>query len=377
MASFFLASHPRVVREAIERHRRGFDEDPVGYFYANVGPCESAVRAAAAEYLGVRDHEIALTDSTTMGLGLLFGGLKLRADHELLTTTHDHYSMHTALAHCADRDGARIRKVSLYDRATEATEEGMASAIARAITPKTRVVAVTWVHSSTGVKIPLARIATAVARANQGRSETDRVLLCVDGVHGLGVDSTELPALGCDFFSAGCHKWIFGPRGTGILWGSERAWASARPVIPCFTREAFDRWEAHDAPASPSGPYHSPGGFHSFEHRWALDAAFRFHLQLGKAAIAARIAALAARLRDGLAACPNVTLQTPRSPAVTAGIVCFEVKGYQPKAVVEALAKRNIIASTTPYATTYARLSTSLFNTKAEVDTAVGAVSAL
>src|SRR5215472_833050 len=69
-AGFFLASHPKPVRDAIEAHRRGLDENPIGYFFDNVGRREGEVLAAAAEYLGVSGEDIALTDSTTMGLGL-------------------------------------------------------------------------------------------------------------------------------------------------------------------------------------------------------------------------------------------------------------------------------------------------------------------
>src|SRR4029079_3808062 len=72
LAGFFLASHPRPVREAIERHRAGLDADPMGYWMTNEKTQEAAVLRAAAGYLGVAPADIALTDSTTMGLGLLY-----------------------------------------------------------------------------------------------------------------------------------------------------------------------------------------------------------------------------------------------------------------------------------------------------------------
>lgn len=68
-------------------------------------------------------------------------------------------------------------------------------------------------HSSTGLKMPVRRIADALAEINAGRSEADRVLLVVDGVHGFGVEDETVAQMGCDFFVAGTHKWIFGPRG--------------------------------------------------------------------------------------------------------------------------------------------------------------------
>src|SRR5215217_2977358 len=89
MSGFFLASHPKPVREAIEAHRRGLDADPIGYYHDQNEPSLVATLRAAADYLGVRPIDVALTDSTTMGLGLLYGGLQLAAGQEILTTTHD------------------------------------------------------------------------------------------------------------------------------------------------------------------------------------------------------------------------------------------------------------------------------------------------
>ena len=90
LAAFFLASHPAPVREAIDRHRAGLDADPIGYWHTHEEKQEAKVLQAAATYLSADPMDIALTDSTTMGLGLLYGGLQLRSGQEILTTTHDH-----------------------------------------------------------------------------------------------------------------------------------------------------------------------------------------------------------------------------------------------------------------------------------------------
>jgi isopenicillin-N epimerase len=109
MASFLLAFYPRPVRDAIETHRRGLDEDPVGYFNEHGGRLWGEVFAGAAEYLAANQAESAMTDSTTMGLGLLFGGIRLREGQEILTTVHDHYAMASSLRLRAERTGAAVR----------------------------------------------------------------------------------------------------------------------------------------------------------------------------------------------------------------------------------------------------------------------------
>ena len=378
MAGFLLASHPTPVREAIETHRRKLDENPAEYLYDHEEQLEGAVLQAAAEYLGGQPTEIALTDSTTMGLGLLYGGIVLRAGQEVLTTTHDHYSTAVSLQLRAAHTGATLRRISLYRQPASASQEEIVDTLVKAVQPQTRVVAVTWVHSSTGVKLPIRLMAEALATVNARRDEANRVLLCVDGVHGFGVENVSMADLGCDFFIAGCHKWIFGPRGTGLVWGKPEAWPLTTAVIPSFAAEAYRAWLQGRPPSDVSiSRLMTPGGFHSFEHRWALGAAFQFHQAIGKARIADRIHALNRHTKQGLAEMRHVTLHTPLSDELSAGLVCFTVTGMSPTQVVAHLSKRGIIASVTPYATSYARLAPSLLTSPEEVDKTLRAIGEL
>jgi hypothetical protein len=85
-AAFVLASHPAQVRDAIDRFRNDLDRDTVAATSQEI-ELENAAREAAARYLGVASNEVALTDSTTMGLGLTYHGLTLRADDHVVTST--------------------------------------------------------------------------------------------------------------------------------------------------------------------------------------------------------------------------------------------------------------------------------------------------
>jgi len=370
-ATFLLASHPKAVRDAIARHAKALDRDAKRYLDAQEArnAADERVRAAAARYLGVAQDELALTDSTTMGLGLLYGGLQLAEDDEVVTTTHDFYSTHESLRLRALRTGAHVRRVRLYANARSASVDEIVSSVRRAITPKTRALAVTWVHSSTGVKLPIRAIADALP---------PRVLLCVDGVHGFGVEAATPRELGCDFLVSGCHKWLFGPRGTGVIWGRADSWNAVTPTIPTFDGRAFQPWMENRAPDMPRATAMSPGGFHTFEHRWALAAAFEFRRRIGRARAATRTHALAQRLKNGLAELRRVRLVTPQSSALSAGLVCFEVDGQDPFAVVDRLyAQHRIVASVTPYANRYVRLGPSILNSPAEVDRVIRAVASV
>ncbi len=379
MSALLLASNPASVRAAIERHRRALDADPVGYLNQNGNRLLEEARAAAGRYLEVPGSAIALTDSTTMGIGLVYNGLRLKPGDEVLTTEHDFYATHEALRLAAQRTGAQVRRVALFEQPQEASEDEIVARLARAITPATRVLALTWVHSATGLKLPLRRIADAVEKINAARDEQTRVLICVDGVHGFGNQDARLADLGCDLFMAGCHKWLFGPRGTGLIAGTERGWQALRPIIPSFADgRSWTGWmNGHDPIGPTDATRMMPGGFKPFEHQWALSEAFAFHDTIGKARVARRTAELAAQLKEGLAAIPRVTVYTPRAPQLSGGLVCFDVEGFTPPALVKRLRERRVVATTTPYARSHARLTPSIINTPAEIETALREIRAL
>jgi selenocysteine lyase/cysteine desulfurase len=236
---------------------------------------------------------------------------------------------------------------------------------------------VTWVHSSTGVKLPLRAIADALRPVNRGRGPDERILLCVDAVHGFGVEAATPAELGCDVFVTGCHKWLFGPRGTGLIWANPTAWSAITPTIPSFDGRAIAAWINRQPPRLPRAAATTPGGFHSFEHRWALSEAFDFRAQIGPARVEARTQALAGQLKAGLREIPGVRLVTPDAPALSAGLVCFSVNGRDPGDVVGRLYdSTRIVASVTPYAVRYVRFGPSMLNSAEEVELALRAIRA-
>lgn len=166
MAGMVLTSHPAPVARAIEMHRAELQRDPVRYLDERRWPLEREVSKAAAHYLNVNSEDVALTDSTSMGTSFLYTGMKLKPGEEVLTTIHDHFSTEMALAECAARTGCTVRRISMFQDPAGADEGAIVDSIRRAITPKTRVVAVTWVHSATGVKIPVRKIGDVVQEVN-------------------------------------------------------------------------------------------------------------------------------------------------------------------------------------------------------------------
>jgi selenocysteine lyase/cysteine desulfurase len=384
MTQMLLASHPKPVRDAIEKHRDSLDANPMDYYENNVFPLEKEVRRYAAEYMGVTPEELALTDSTTMGLAMMYSGLQLKAGDEIVTTTHDHYSTEKSLEYAAAKTGAVIKRVSLYESPSQASIDTMVSTLKKAITPKTRIVAVTHVHSWTGVKTPIREIGAMVREVNASRAG-NRIYFCVDGVHGFGVENINISEIGCDFFVAGTHKWIFGPRGTGVFYARKDAWDVIAPIIPCFELSVYGAWMGVAAAwmGDATGKKFTfadlctPGGFHSFEHRWALADAFKWQLTIGKSRVEERTHALSKRLKEGMKAMAHINLLTPMDEALSSGINCFLVKDQNPEETIKRLLAKNITASVTPYKAIYARLTPSIVNNEAEVDAVLKALEGI
>ena len=216
------------------------------------------MRTAAAKYVGGQFDDMVMTDSTTMGLGVLYGGLVLREGQEILTSTHDHIVTHLSLENRAKRTNTPVKRISLYANAATASVDEITGNLAKAITPATRVIALTWVHSGTGVKLPIKELSAVIAKANANRAEADRAIFFVDGVHGFGNQAERVNELSCDFFAAGCHKCR--ARGASRARRSCRSMhrGARRHSTSCRPRRGWKRLAAKRIVASVTPSFYDP-----------------------------------------------------------------------------------------------------------------------
>ena len=359
-ANFLITSHPKPVREAIERHRATLDRNPglaMDWDQGSNEQLQHNVRVWAGQYLQAKPGQIALTGSTTEGLAMIYGGVQVRADQEILTTEHEHYSTRNILDFRSRRDGTRVRKLRLFDNPQSISLDQVLDTINRNIRPETRVLGMTWVHSGSGVKLPISAISRLVDEHNRQRDDKDRLIYVVDGVHGFGVDDLSFPQMNCDFFVAGTHKWMFGPRGTGIVCSRSEELKYVSPSVPTFSE------------ATSFATIMTPGGYHAFEHRWAVDEAFKLHLQLGKADVQARIHQLNSYLKQRLQEQSNIELVTPLDPQFSAGFTFFRAKGQDSDEVAAYLMQNRVICDAVSRDVgPVIRTAPGLLNNEAEVD---------
>lgn len=362
-ANFLITAHPRPVQQAIDFYRHEIDRNPAAlmdwesqYEWNR----EGEVRDWAARYLEVRPRQIALTGSTTEGLGMIYGGLQVAADQEILTTEHEHYSTHKTLAFRNRHQGTQVRKLRLFKNPWEISKDQVLTTIDQAIRPETRVLGMTWVHSGSGVKLPVGEIGEIVRRHNHDRDESRRIIYVVDGVHGFGVDNQRFADFNCDYFISGTHKWMFGPRGTGIICAASEQMGPLTPTFATFSQD------------EDFATIMTPGGYHAFEHRWAMGKAFELHLQLGKAEVQERIHQLNDRLKERLREHKQIQLVTPRSREFSAGFTFFRIKDRDPDAVAAFLADNKVMADAVNRDVgPVIRLAPGLLNNEQEIDRAM------
>lgn len=150
---------------------------------------------------------------------------------------------------------------------------------------------------------------------------------------------------------------MFGPRGTGIICARSEELKDVTPTVPTFSEDTNFATTM------------SPGGYHAFEHRWALNEAFKLHLQLGKADVQTRIHGLNSYLKERLLAHPQIELVTPTSPELSAGFTFFRVKEQSSDKVAAYLMENRVVSDAVHRdAGPVIRTAPGLLNTESEVD---------
>lgn len=248
------------------------------------------LRAALARLLNAPETEISIANSASYGLHLLANGMPLQAGDEVLLMEGDFPSnVLPWLAH--QRHGVAVRQLRPHQAVLEADE------VAEALTPSTRVVCLSWVHSFSGWVLDIERIAEA-CRANG-------TWLLVNASQGLGARPLDVRAFGADAVISVGHKWLCGPYATGLLWMRPELRAALQ-VNRCYwlSLQTADDLANPDRPLVPDIDLASRRfdqfGTANFFNFTAWTAAVEYLLACGTEAVRDHSQGLVQRLIDGL-----------------------------------------------------------------------------
>jgi cysteine desulfurase/selenocysteine lyase len=285
-------------------------------------------RKLAAQLIGAAPDEIAFVRNTSHGLGLVAEGLDWRPGDEVAVATSLEYPSNVyPWLHLKDR-GVAVREIA-------ATEGGVTpEAVAAALTPRTRLVAVSSVQYASGYQTDLEAVGALCERAG--------VLLCVDGIQSVGCVPVDVKRCKVHFLSADSHKWMLGISGMGFLYVAREVLPRVRPVLVGW-RSTTDAWNFHRAhfELRPDALKLEEGS-HAYTGIYALSAALELLLEVGAERIAARIRELLTLLDGELKA---LGWDTGPSPEHRAGILTFLPRAGDPRALYGWLAERDVSLS--------------------------------
>ena len=348
-----LGPTPRPVLEQAIAFWRELERNPTAIGYGAQEQAMDEVRHRAAGFLGCGTDELVLTRCTTDGMNQVAQGLRLSAGDRVLTTDQEHPGGRSCWDYLARTAGVGIDVVPIAPEAHD--PEAIVAAFARAITPRTRVLSFSHLLSSTGLRMPV-RALSLLAR--------DRgCLAVVDGAQAAGGVAVDVKALGCHAYATSGHKWMLGPKGTGLLYLSAELGDRVDPIQLQAGRAA----------------YSASSGVTSLPSVLGLGAAIDYVEAIGIGAIEAHNLRLRERVRAGLARLPRVMLVgAPDGPQATPLVSYRLPPAVEAHRLYQALLERHQVMVKVVPGNWFngQRISTHLFNTEADVDALLEALAA-
>jgi L-cysteine/cystine lyase len=321
-------------------------------------------RAALAAVLGADMNGVALTHSTTEGIGLAMGTLDWRPGDRALTTNHEHPGLLAPLAAARDRHGVEVRVAEIGDggdddRTLAALEQELASG-------RVRLVALSHVLWTTGAVLPVAEIVR--------RSHAHGAVVVLDGAQAGGTIPLHVDDLDAEFYAVPGQKWLLGPQGTGaLIVRPDVATASLPGTRGPFSVAGPDRVGREDL--WPDARRFEVAGFHAPSLVGLARSAGWLAMHVGLPWAHARAARLAHDAAVRLHATPGVVLVTPLGRMAT--LVTFRLAGWPAERVAEELARR-VFATVRPIPDLESvRISVGFFTTEEELRRVLDVVAML
>lgn len=343
-----VSPSPRIVTEALVRYIWQ-QEDATAYtMWQILEPQSETIRTGLAELFGCDREEIAITRGASEGLETLLLGLDLKSGDEVLTTTQDYPRMLTTIRQREQREGIKLNLIKIPVPPKNINE--ITAAFERAITPRTRLLQIAHQINLTGQITPVKAVCQ-MARAKG-------VEVVVDGAHSFAQFYFKQPDLDCDYFATSLHKWLFAPKGTGLLYVKRDKIAKVWPLFPAEEKEKNDIRKFEEI------------GTHSAAPRLAIGEAMLFHQGIGGKRKEARLRYLSRYWMDRLKGLPKVRFNTSFDPNQMCAIANVQIEGLDQGKIGSYLFSKHHIF-TTPIAHeefTGLRITPNLYTTLPELD---------
>jgi len=310
----------------------------------------------AAKFLNVTTDEIAFTRNATEGLNIAARSLRLKKGDEIIISTHEHVGGASPWMALEKDFGAIVKLIDL-----DFNGENNLQIIKDNITDKTKVVAFSHITCTTGMKLPAKDIVEFCRSKN--------IYSCIDGAQSLGMFPIDLRDINPDFYASSGHKWLFGPKGTGVLFINKNIIEHINPVFAgAYTDTKFDLNSLtmeyrKSAQREEYGTRNTPITL-------GLGSAFDFINAIGIDNIAKRGRELVTRFRKSIASTPEIEILTPESDIYSASMITIKIKGKDNLKINPTLNKEKNLRMRGIYENNIngIRISFAIFNSFEEVD---------
>ena len=319
-----VSPSPRIVTEALVRYIWQ-QEDATAYtMWQLLEPQSETIRTGLAEMFQCDREEIAITRGASESLEILLNGLDFKPGDEILSTTQDYPRMLTTLRQRERREGLKLKLVQIPVPPKDLNE--ITSAFERGISPKTKLILISHQVNLTGQITPVQAVCD-MARAKG-------IETVVDGAHSYAQFNFTQKDLGCDYFGTSLHKWLYAPKGTGMLYVKRDKIAKLWPLMAAESTQANDIRKFEEV------------GTHSAAPRLAIGEAMLFHNSIGGKRKEARLRYLSHYWMKRLKDVPKIGFNTSFDPAQSCAIANVKVEGIEPTAIGSYLFAKHKIFTT-------------------------------
>ena len=215
-----FGSCPLAVLTFQQSLRSHLERQPVQFLVRELEPALDAARRAIGAFVGANPDDLGFVPNATAGVNTVLRSLEFQPGDELLVTDHEYNACRNALEYAASRAAARVRVASVPFPLRE--PEQVIDAVLAQVTDQTRIVLLDHVTSQTGLVMPIAELAAALAARN--------IDVLVDGAHAPGMIPLNIAELGVTYYTGNCHKWVCAPKGAAFLYAHPRRQDQIRPL---------------------------------------------------------------------------------------------------------------------------------------------------
>src|SRR5260370_3902117 len=225
-----VSPSPRIVTEALVRYTWE-QEDATAYtMWQILEPQSETIRTGLAELFGCDREEIAITRNASESLEILLIGMDVKPGHEILTTTQDYPRMLTTLRQREKRENLKLKLIQIPIPAKNLNE--ITAAFEKGIADRTRLILISHMINISGQITP---VKTVCDIALPRRIET-----IANGAHSFAQFYFKQSDLGCDYFGTSLHKWLYAPKGTGMLYVKRDKIQKLWPLMAAESKQTSD-----------------------------------------------------------------------------------------------------------------------------------------